>query len=78
MKKSYEKPMIYAESFELDQCIATCKVNSSQTGTNQYRNNCVIITDDGACLIRNISLQKVQPLVQVGKHIKMTSVQIHL
>ena len=39
--------MIYAESFELDQCIATCQVNSSQTGTNQYRNNCVIITDDG-------------------------------
>lgn len=47
MKKSYKKPMIYAESFELDQCIATCQVNSSQTHTNQYRNNCVIITDDG-------------------------------
>lgn len=47
MKKSYEKPMIYAESFELDQCIATCDVNSSQTGTNQYRNNCVIVVDDG-------------------------------
>ncbi|MFR5366714.1 hypothetical protein [Intestinibacter bartlettii] len=47
MKKSYEKPMIYAESFELDQCIATCQVNSSQTGTNQYRNNCVIIAYDG-------------------------------
>ena len=48
MKKSYEKPMIYAESFELDQCIATCQVNSSQTHTNQYRNNCVVeITDDG-------------------------------
>lgn len=47
MKKSYEKPIIYTESFELDQCIATCQVNSSQTQTNQYRNNCVIITDDG-------------------------------
>ncbi|SCI70568.1 hypothetical protein [Intestinibacter bartlettii] len=47
MKKSYEKPMIYAESFELDQCIATCQVNNSQTGTKQYRDNCVIITDDG-------------------------------
>lgn len=47
MKKAYEKPMIYIESFELDQCIATCQVNSSQTGTNQYRDSCVIITDDG-------------------------------
>lgn len=47
MKKKYEKPMIYTESFELDQCIATCQVNSSITGTQQYRDNCVIITDDG-------------------------------
>lgn len=47
MKKTYEKPMVYIESFELDQCIATCQINSSQTGTNQYRDNCVIITDDG-------------------------------
>lgn len=46
MKKSYEKPMIYAESFELDQCIATCQVNSSITGTNQYRNNCEIVISD--------------------------------
>ena len=46
MKKSYEKPMIYAESFELDQCIATCQVNSSITGTNQYRNNCEIVIND--------------------------------
>lgn len=46
MKKSYEKPVIYAESFELDQCIASCEVNHSQSGANQYRDNCVITIFD--------------------------------
>ena len=66
MKRTYTKPTLYAESFELSEHIASCKANQDIT-TVTYRdgNSCtytdanltLFYTDNSACLNQYFNLE---------------------
>ena len=45
MKKTYQKPRVYAESFELLEHIASCKANQGMTSVTYRDGNACTYTD---------------------------------